>query len=312
MILPLKFLFMNNTTNNLNLAGIDIGSNAARLLIKRLHYDADGSAHLSKVLFLRIPIRLGMDVFTLGKITDGKVDKFLRTIKVFRQLMKIYEVADYRAYATAALRNAENGKKILKRIMDKTGIKIDIISGHEEAQIIYDNHVEKLITPGNYLYMDVGGGSTEISLIHNRECLISNSYDVGTLRMLNDNVSPETLDTMQQDLQRLAGEYKDITLIGSGGNINKLFRIATRKSKCKNQLSVNILQKLYAHLSELSIEQRIESYDLKPDRADVIVPAAELFLSVAECVGAENIIVPTIGLADGILNLLANTYDKQK
>lgn len=301
---------MKNTFNNLHLAGIDIGSNAARLLIKRLHYGADGTSRLSGILFLRIPLRLGMDVFSKGEISDGKAGKFLRTIKVFRQLMKIYDVADYRAYATAALRNAGNGKRILKHIMDKTGIRIDIISGREEAQIIYDNHVEKLITPGNYLYMDVGGGSTEISLIHNRECLVSTSYDVGTLRMLNDNVSPETLDTMQQDLHNLASEYPEITLIGSGGNINKLFRMAAGKNKCKNQLSVNTLQKLYAQLSNLSIEQRIEAYDLKPDRADVIVPAAELFLSVAECVGAENIIVPTIGLADGILNQLANTYNR--
>lgn len=303
---------MDKTHNNLNLAGIDIGSNAVRLLIKRLHYDADGSPRLSKVLFLRIPLRLGMDVFSQGKITAEKADKFLRTIKVFRQLMKIYEVADYRAYATAALRSAGNGKKTLKRIRDRTGIKINIISGREEAQIIYDNHVEKEITPGNYLYMDVGGGSTEISLIHNMECLISTSYDVGTLRMLNDNVSPETLDSMRHDLQRLAGEYKDITLIGSGGNINKLFSIATRKSKCKSRLSVDILQKLYTRLSALSIEQRIEAYDLKPDRADVIVPAAELFLSVAECVGAESIIVPAIGLADGILQQLANSYGRRE
>lgn len=303
---------MKNTTDNLLLAAIDIGSNAARLLIKRLHYDAEGSARLSKMLFLRIPLRLGMDVFSQGKITTGKAEKLLRTIKVFKQLMKIYDVTDYRACATAALRNASNGQKTLRHIMDKTGIRIDLISGHEEAMLLYDNHAEKLVTPGNYLYMDVGGGSTEIILIHDRECLASTSYDVGTIRMLNDNVAPETLDTMQRDLYRLSAEYKNITLIGSGGNINKLFRIAGGRSKCQNRLSISRLQELYSQLAGLSIEQRIDAYDLKPDRADVIVPAAELFLSVAECIGAKSIIVPTIGLADGILSQLTDSYIQQK
>lgn len=293
---------------NVNLAAIDIGSNAARLLIKNLNKDLDGNTRLTKVMFLRIPLRLGVDVFGQGKISETKEEHFLRMIKAFNQLMKIHDVVEYRACATSALRDAKNGKRIIKKIGRKTGIKIDIISGQEEARIIYDNHIEASTGPGNFLYVDVGGGSTEISFISNKERISSTSYNVGTLRMLSGTVRNNVLLEMKQDLENITAGYSDITIIGSGGNINKLYRIASKRDKRKDRLPVAALEKLYDHLSKQSVAERMEVFSLKPDRADVIVPAAELFLNIARSVQAESILVPTFGLADGIIKDLASKY----
>lgn len=198
---------------NVNLAAIDIGSNAARLLIKNMDKDLDGSIHLSKVLFLRIPLRLGVDVFGQGKISEIKEERFLRMIKAFNQLMRINDVVEYRACATSALREAKNGKRIIKKIERKTGIEIEIISGQEEAQIIYDNHIENFTGPGNFLYVDVGGGSTEISFISNKERISSISYNVGALRMLSGTVGNNVLLEIKQDLENITAGYSDITII---------------------------------------------------------------------------------------------------
>ena len=217
---------MTTLTENNHLAAIDIGSNAARLLIKKVSQEADGTIRLSKALFLRIPLRLGVDVFGQGKITKEREERFLRMIKAFHQLMKIYEVETYRACATSALRDAKNGKRIIKKINRKTGIDIEIISGQEEAAIIYDNHIEAYTGPGNYLYVDVGGGSTEVSFISQKELISSVSYNVGTLRMLSGTVGAEILEQMARDLTNLTQGYQDIVLIGSGGNTNKPHRPA--------------------------------------------------------------------------------------
>lgn len=296
---------MTTLTENNHLAAIDIGSNAARLLIKKVSQEADGTIRLSKALFLRIPLRLGVDVFGQGKITKEREERFLRMIKAFHQLMKIYEVETYRACATSALRDAKNGKRIIKKINRKTGIDIEIISGQEEAAIIYDNHIEAYTGPGNYLYVDVGGGSTEVSFISQKELISSVSYNVGTLRMLSGTVGAEILEQMARDLTNLTQGYQDIVLIGSGGNINKLYRLASKNDKKKERLPVVTVEKLYNQLSKLSVEQRMETYGLKSDRADVIVPAAEIFLHIARSVQADTILVPTFGLADGIIHDLA-------
>lgn len=295
---------------NVNLAAIDIGSNAARLLIKNLYKDPEGTIRLSKVMFLRIPLRLGLDVFGQGKISKIKEERFLRMIKAFNQLMKINDVTGYRACATSALRDAKNGKQIIKKIQRKTGIEIEIISGKEEAQIIYDNHIEAFTGAGNYLYVDVGGGSTEISFICNKERISSVSYNVGTLRMLRGTVGSNVLQDMKNDLQHITAGYSDIVIIGSGGNINKLYRIANKRDKRKDRLPVATLEKLYHQLSKLSVTERMEAFSFKPDRADVIVPAAELFLHIARSVQAESILVPTFGLADGIIHDLASQYQE--
>ena len=214
-------------------------------------------------------------------------------------------MTDYRACATAAMRDAKNGKAIIKKIRKDTGIRIEVIDGQEEARLIYNNHVECMEDRvGNYIYVDVGGGSTEINLLHDGELIQSLSYNIGTVRMLSNAVKEETWQQMKQDLTRLTADYGGINIIGSGGNINKLFRIAEKKDKRKLRLPVTSLQTLYDKMKVLTPEQRMEAYDLKADRADVIVPAAEIFLTIADIVKAEYIHVPVIGLADGIVDSL--------
>ena len=260
---------------------------------------------MSKVQLIRIPLRLGEDAFTAGIISAEKEKKLIRLMKAYKQLMKIYDVVDYRACATSAMRDARNGKAIVRQIAKKTGIRVDIIDGQEEAHIVYDNHIEQLFASGqNYLYVDVGGGSTEINLISNGELKNSRSYNIGTVRMLSGMVKEEEKEALRTDLIGIATEYAPDSIIGSGGNINKLFRLADKKDKKASLLPVESLREIYLALQVLPAEQRIKQYKLKPDRADVIVPAAEIFLEVATYVKATGIIVPTIGLSDGIIDSL--------
>lgn len=293
-------------TENKCYAAIDIGSNAVRLLIKKAETDKNpNKKHLSKAMLLRVPLRLGFDVFSLGEVSDTKVDKLQRLMKAFRQLMKIYEVTDYRACATSAMRDAKNGKAVIKKILKDTGINIEVIDGQEEARMIYNNHVECLEDrTGNYIYVDVGGGSTEINLLHNGELVQSLSYNIGTVRILSGAVKEESWERMKQDLSRLTADFQGINIIGSGGNINKLYRLADKKDKKKLRMPVSTLQELYDTLKPLTPEQRMEQFSLKADRADVIVPAAEIFLTIAGIVKAEYVHVPVIGLADGIIDNL--------
>lgn len=287
-------------------AAIDIGSNAVRLLIKKEEENENlFSRRLSKVMMLRVPLRLGFDVFSLGELSDGKAVKLRRLMKAFRQLMKIYEVTDYRACATSAMRDARNGKAVIKKVLKDTGIRIEIIDGQEEARMIYNNHVECLEDrTGNYIYVDVGGGSTEINLLTNGVLVQSLSYDVGTVRMLSNAVREEVWEQMKDDLTRLTADFPDINIIGSGGNINKLYRLADKKDKKLQRMPIASLQELYDQLSPLTPEQRMKEFSLKADRADVIVPAARIFLTIAETVKAQYVHVPVIGLADGIIDSL--------
>lgn len=295
-----------------NYAAIDIGSNAVRLLIKSIDTDAVQEKKFKKEILLRVPLRLGFDVFAIGKLSEQKADNLKRLMKAFRQLMKIYEVDEYRACATSAMRDAKNGKEIIKKIEKSIGIRIEIIDGQEEAKMIYNNHVECLEDrTGNYMYVDVGGGSTEINLLTNGELVYSMSYNVGTVRMLNNAVAASTWEQLEADLKRLAAGITPINIIGSGGNINKLYRLAERKDKKQERLPVSSLQTLYEELKVLTPEERIDIFKLKQDRADVIVPAAEIFLKIALTVGAEYIHVPVIGLADGIIdNLYSQNMEK--
>ena len=283
-------------------AAIDIGSNAVRLLIKKVEENENlVSKRLAKVLLLRVPLRLGFDVFSLGELSESKAVKLRRLMKAFRQLMKIYAVTDYRACATSAMRDARNGKSVIKKVLKDTGIQIEIIDGQEEARMIYNNHIECLEDrTGNYIYVDVGGGSTEINLLTNGTLVQSLSYNIGTVRMLSDAVKEETWTQMREDLTRLTANFTDINIIGSGGNINKLYRLADKKDKKLQRMPVESLQALYDELNPLTPEQRMKQFDLKPDRADVIVPAAKIFLTIADMVKAAYIHVPVIGLADGI------------
>ncbi len=287
-------------------AAIDIGSNAVRLLIKKV----DSCENLmlrrmNKALLLRVPLRLGFDVFMLGKVSDERAEKLLRLMKSFRQLMKIYEVDEYRACATSAMRDSSNGKAIIKKIKKSTEINIEIIDGQEEARLIYGNHIE--CPPegkGNWAYVDVGGGSTEINLMVENKLAYSFSYNIGTVRMLKGAVNKNSWCLIKDDLTKLTAKYGKINIIGSGGNINKLYRMAIKKDKKKKRMAVESLKMIYEDLKPLSIDQRMERYSLKEDRADVIVPAAEIFLFLAEIFGAKYIHVPEVGLSDGIIDSL--------
>ena len=296
-----------------NYAAIDIGSNAVRLLIKSIDREAVQEKKIKKVMMLRVPLRLGFDVFSIGELSEKKADKLRRLMKAFRQLMKIYDVDDYRACATSAMWDARNGRTIIKKIEKDTGIRIEIIDGQEEARMIYNNHIECMEDRlGNYMYVDVGGGSTEINLLTNGELVWSVSYNIGTVRMLSNAVKEGTWQQMEEELMKVTEGVAAINIIGSGGNINKLFRLADKKDKKLQRLPVSSLQTVYDVLKPLTPEERVEAFSLKQDRADVIVPAAEIFLKIAEVVHAEYIYVPVIGLSDGIIdNLYAKSLEKE-
>ena len=283
-------------------AAIDIGSNAVRLLIKQL--EDDFQPRFTKVLLLRVPLRLGFDVFSNGgSISERKRKDLVRLMKSYKQLMKIYNVADYRACATSAMRDAANGHEIIKEVRRKTGIDIEIIDGQQEARMIYNNHIESMRgRRGNYMYVDVGGGSTEINLMTDGELICSKSYNIGTVRMLNKAVSDGEWKRFRSDLEDLTASYPGINIVGSGGNINKLYRMVERRDKRYPRMSTSSLQILHDRLKAMSVRQRMEEYELKADRADVIVPAGEIFLTIAAITGAPYIYVPVIGLSDGIID----------
>ena len=286
-------------------AAIDIGSNAARLLIKQMKPLDDGTVKSAKLMLLRVPLRLGFDVFSSGKISPKKERNMIRLMKSYQNLMKIFDVETYRACATSAMRDTKNGPEIIKRIEKSAGIKIEIIDGQEEAQMVYNNHVECLgDRDGNYVYVDVGGGSTEVNFLANGKLLFSRSYNIGTVRILCGVVKPEEWQRLKSDMAELAKVHAGVGIIGSGGNINKLYRLAPEKNKQNLSFKVSTLRALYDELLPLSVEERMERFSLKSDRADVIVPAAEIFLAIAGLLGVEDIYVPVIGLADGIIDAL--------
>ena len=283
-------------------AAIDIGSNAARLLIKKRNNKTN---MFDKCLLLRVPLRLGFDVFSIGKLSAKKEENLTRLMKTYRQLMKIYDVECFRACATSAMRDALNGPDIIKSIKKKTGIQIEIISGQEEAQIVYSNHMECMEDRnGNYMYVDVGGGSTEINLLIGGKLVCSRSFNIGTVRILSGKVDDGAWIRLNNEITELTKEYQNINIIGSGGNINKLYRLTEKKNKKKKRLPISSLRMLYDELAPLTPEERCEQFDMKPDRADVIIPAAKIFLTIAETINASYIHVPVIGLADGIIDML--------
>lgn len=285
---------------------IDIGSNAVRLLIKKVsRKESTGEDKFSKILLLRVPLRLGFDVFEKGEISPMKEERMRRLMKAYRHLMKIYEVESFRACATSAMRDAKNGKEIIKKIRKTTGINIEIIDGQEEAQMIYNNHVEcREDQNGNYMYVDVGGGSTEINLLIDGQLVYSKSFNIGTVRILTGGVTEAAWQQMRDEIGRVTKGQNEINIIGSGGNINKLYRLIEKKDKKRKRIPITSLQNIYDKLKVLTPEARMEAFNLKPDRADVIVPASEIFLCIAEVIHASYIYVPEIGLSDGIIDNL--------
>ena len=283
-------------------AAIDIGSNGARLLIKRFDDNAPEFDRIKRVLFIRVLLRLGKDVFTLGKISKEREVMMMHMMKGFKHFMLLNQVDDYRACATAAMRDAENGKKIMKTIMQETGIKLEIIRGEEEARLLCNNVIEQTNSnSGSYAYVDVGGGSTEISLLHDGMLAESHSFNIGTLRMLSGKVTNATKYQMRGMLDMYAEEFPGAQIIGSGGNINKLFKLTHNKNDEK-VIKVSELREIYEELAQLNEEERKEKYGLKDDRVDVIIPAAEIFLMVANGLKCDTIYVPNISLADSIVD----------
>ena len=289
-----------------NYAAIDIGSNAVRLLIKSIDSEATDKSRFKKLQLLRVPLRLGFDIFNDGVLSEQKADKLRRLMKAYRQMMKIYDVKAYRACATSAMRDAKNGPDVISRIRKDTGIDIDIIDGREEARIVYSNHLEcQQDRKGSYVYVDVGGGSTEVNFLVAGELKYSASYNIGTVRTLTGKVRDDEWQRLEAELSALAaGSDTPVNIIGSGGNINKIYRMAPVKDKELQRMPVSSVRAVLDELEPLTIDERIARFALKDDRADVIVPAAHIFLRIAHILKAQYIHVPVIGLADGIIDEL--------
>lgn len=285
------------------LAAIDIGSNAARLLISEASVYKDGTVDFTKVNLLRVPLRLGIDVFEKGFISTERKNNLIQTMKAYKLLMDIYKVQAMRACATSAMRDAANGKEIIDEVYRETGIHIDIISGQEEANIIYETHIaENLAYNKSYLYIDVGGGSTEVTLFTQNQIVFKESFNIGTIRLLHRKVTDEQWDHMKLFVKTHVKDYEPLEAIGSGGNINKIFSISKRKEG--KPLPLELLKDYYKEMSFTSLEERKHLYGFRDDRADVIVPALQIFISVMRWANADEIYVPKIGLADGIVKML--------
>ncbi|MBS1782321.1 MAG: exopolyphosphatase [Bacteroidetes bacterium] len=285
------------------LAAIDIGSNAARLLISEALPYSDGTVDFTKLNLLRIPLRLGMDVFSKGFISPERQETFVETMKTYRLLMGVYKVEHMRACATSAMRDASNGKEIIEQIKQETGIEINIISGSEEANIIYETHIaENLSYNKSYLYIDVGGGSTELTFYSQNKIVFKESFNIGTIRLLQNTVSEATWESLRNFLKTNVKNFAPIEAIGSGGNINKIFSLSKRKEG--KPLPLELLKDYYKELSDASIAERKHFYGFRDDRADVIVPALQIYISIMRWVGATEVYVPKIGLSDGIVRML--------
>ena len=287
----------------MRLAAIDIGSNAARLLISEVTTDKNGIASFNKIDLIRVPLRLGFDVFEKGEISDHRIQMITQTMKAYKHLLTVYEVKHLKACATSAMRDAKNSALIIKKIKQETGIDIEIISGSDEAAFIYENHVaENLDKEHSYLYIDVGGGSTELTFFSNNKLVFKDSYNIGTIRLLKKKVGEEAWDEMKDSLKQKTKGHKQVTAIGSGGNINKIFSLS--KTKEDKPLTLELLRNYYKELNNVSLADRINIYKLKEDRADVIVPALLIYISVMRWAGCSEIYVPRIGLADGLIQHL--------
>lgn len=287
----------------MKLASIDIGSNAIRLLICNIVEDKNKNFSYKKISLTRLPIRLGADVFTKHKISDKSQKRLIQGMKAFRYLMKVHEVSQYRACATSAFRDAENGMDVIKKVWEKSEIKIDLISGEEEARILYSTHIEKLLKDfTNILYVDVGGGSTELSLFINKKMEASKSFQIGTVRILQESVPEKSWQEMQAWLLNCTQGRVIDYIVGSGGNINKLVKINNElNKKVSTEIKAVDLDKIYTKLISLTYEERISEMGLNPDRADVIVPASEIFRSLLNWGKINKILVPKFGLSDGLI-----------
>jgi exopolyphosphatase / guanosine-5'-triphosphate,3'-diphosphate pyrophosphatase len=286
----------------MRLAAIDIGSNAARLLISDITVYTDGSLDFTKVNLVRVPLRLGFDVFETGFISSQKKADLIETMFAFKSLLNVYKVKSIKVCATSAMRDASNAAAIVQEVKQLTGIEIHVISGSEEAQILYETHLAETLDKSNqYLYIDVGGGSTELTFFGKNGHVTKKSFDIGTIRLLKHKVDDATWDEMKAFVKNLRNSLP-VVAIGSGGNINKIFSISKRKPG--KPLTAEMLRDYYKEMGPLSVQDRIHRYGFREDRADVIVPALQIYTSVMRWANIQEIQVPQIGLADGLIKLL--------
>ena len=294
----------------MKIAAIDIGSNAARLLINEVKIN-NRQPEFIKLNLLRIPLRLGMDVFTSGKIGEEREKMVIDSMKIFSDLMKIYKVEHYRACATSAMRDAANGPEIIKEVKETSGINIEIISGDEEASLVFENHIaEGLDKEFAYLYIDVGGGSTELTFYENGKMVYEKSFNIGTIRLLNNLVTPDNWKEMQAEIKKNIVSKRPVVAIGSGGNINKVFSMS--KTKDGKPMSLAHLKKVYKEFDEMTVEERMTKYNMREDRADVLVHALKIFNNIMTWSEINRIFVPKISVADGLIhNIFSQLHDKK-
>lgn len=281
-------------------AGIDIGSNAIRLLVHNIVESPGRPVQFFKSALVRVPVRLGEDSFGSGVISENNIRRIVKTLKAFLLLMEVGGVEKYRACATSALREARNGDEITARILEETGMEVELIDGQQEASIIAGTDLARLIQQeASYLYVDVGGGSTEFTLFSGGKPVLSRSFKIGTVRLIKELVAPSEWEELQQWVEEATQGFPGLSIIGSGGNINKLHKMSGRK--VGQPLSYIWLNAQYHFLKSMSYDERVAELGLNTDRADVILPATRIFLLTAKWSGAKKIHVPQIGLADGII-----------
>lgn len=286
----------------LRYGAIDIGSNAVRLLIADISNDGDGYRYKKSTL-VRVPLRLGDDAFLDKRISERKSADLVKTMVAFKNLMDVYQVTAYLACATSAMRESANGAEVIAAVKQASGLDLEIIHGQREANIIAANHIEEeLDSDKSYLYIDVGGGSTELSVFVNKKAVASRSFDIGTIRILDNQDKPETWEEMRLWVREHTKGFKNLAGIGTGGNINKLFKMSGEKEG--HPISFLKLKALHQKLSSHSLKERITVLKLNPDRADVIVPAGEIFVTVMKWTAMKQLYVPRVGLVDGIIKLL--------
>lgn len=287
----------------MRLAAIDIGTNACRLLISEVITPPKGGPRFNKLNLIRVPLRLGFDVFETGEISKPKKGMILQTMKAYAHLMNAYRVDKHIAVATSAMRDAKNKTEVVRKIFLETGINIQVISGDFEASLIYESHVaENLNKDNSYLYIDVGGGSTEVTFFSNNQLVYKRSFNIGTIRLLKEMVVDEDWEVMKNEIRNNVKGIKNIIAIGTGGNINKVFSLS--KKKDGKSLNIDLLRDYYKEFSSCSLEDRIRNYNLREDRADVIVPALLIYIQIMKWADIEEILVPKIGLADGLIQHL--------
>lgn len=293
----------------MKLAAVDIGSNAVRLLIANV-IEMQDKPIFKKVELVRVPLRLGEDAFVKGYIGEEKIKRLIKTMHSFRLLIDVFEAKGFRVCATAAMREAKNSEEVIEKVKKETGLQIEVVDGKTEAQIIYSNHIAEELNPDHsYLYIDVGGGSTELTLFSNNKIVASQSFNIGTIRLLHEQVSKESWNLLRQWVEQKTKSISPLMAIGSGGNINKIYKLVYGKEA--KSMSYKKIKEISDYISEFSYEERITQLGLNEDRADVILPAAKIFLTVMKSASIDKILVPQSGLSDGIIHLLYEQMQSQ-